>query len=348
MTRIKRKIKVAVIMGGKSSEHEVSLLSGQNIILGLSQKKYEVLPVVISKDGKKWQLTDRRTLGLLENPLSLKGTSKEIVLSKKSELQGVNSVSERGVDVFFIAMHGPYGEDGTVQGMLELTGVPYTGSGVLASAVGMDKVAFRKIMQADGIRIPKYVVIKHGENFRNIYKVLGRPPYFVKPSDQGSSVGASIIKQKKDLGKALRFAYKFGKLALVDEYIKGVEVTCSVLGNKKPYALPVIEIKPLKGDFFDYDSKYAESGSEEIVPARISKVLTRNIQDLSIKVYKAIGCRGFARVDFILKRGREPVVLEINTIPGLTKMSLLPKAAKAAGISYSRLVEKIIGYALEK
>ena len=291
-----RKLKVVVLMGGKSPEHEISLISGREVVKSLDTKKYEVTPVVVSKKG-----------------------------------DGINKIFKTGADLVFIAMHGPYGEDGTVQGMLELTGMPYTGSGVMASALGMDKLKFRDVMAANGIPIPK---------------TGGTPPLFVKPFNQGSSVGASIVKSKKDLKKAIQLARKYSDRVLVEEYIQGKEVTCAVLGNEKPLALPVIEIVPLKGDFFNYESKYTESGAEEIVPARISKLLTRKVQDMAVKVYKIVGCRGFARVDFILKDGKHPVVLEINTIPGLTPASLIPKAAKAAGISYSQLLDKVINYAI--
>lgn len=345
---MKEKIKVVVLMGGKSSEHEVSILSGTNVISSLDPKKYEALPVVISKDGLKWRLTNKRSLLQLRDTLSYRGTSKEIVLTEEKIIPGASSLSGGKIDAIFIAMHGPFGEDGTVQGMLELTGIPYTGSGVTASAIGMDKLMFRKVMKAEGLPIPKYVVVSKGEGgVGKKIKELGKFPCFVKPNDQGSSVGASIARNKKELKKSLNLAFRFCDKVLVDEYLKGMEVTCAVIGNKKPVALPLIEIVPLKGEFFDYESKYTESGSEEIVPARISKLLTKRIQSLSVKVYKAIGCRGFARVDFILKDNKYPVILEINTIPGLTKMSLVPKAAKAAGIPYSKLLDKIIKYATE-
>lgn len=300
-------------MGGKSSEHEVSLLTGGEVVKNLNRKKYIVKPLVISKDGKG-----------LEQIYKIKN-----------------------IDVVFIAMHGPYGEDGTIQGMLELLGYKYTGSGVLASAIGMDKIMFRKLMDNEGITIPKYLVVKHGENFKNIHKVLRKTPYFVKPHNQGSSVGASIVHKQKDLGKALKMAHKFSNLALVDEYINGIELTCGIMGNDKPYALPIVEIVA-KNDFFDYESKYTESGAEELVPARINKKLTTKIQNIALQVYKSVGARGFARVDFILKNKKDPYVLEINTIPGLTPMSLFPKEANAAGISYPRLLATIIEYATQR
>ncbi len=330
---MKRKLRIMVLMGGKSPEHEVSIISGSEVVKNLDSKKYEVLPVVVSKDGLTWKLTDKKSLLDLDNILSLRGTSKEIVLSNTQNISGANSINEKKVDVVFIAMHGPFGEDGTVQGMLDLAGVTYTGAGVLASAIGMDKEMFKKIMDSAGIRTPK-----------NSTKF----PCFVKPYNQGSSVGASIARNAKELKKSLALAHKFSHKVLVEEYLEGIELTCSVLGNDKPIALPLVEIIPLKGNFFDYESKYTESGSEEIVPARISKALTEKVQKLAIKVYQTVGCRGFGRVDFILKDNREPVVLEINTIPGLTPMSLLPKAAKAKGMSYSRLLGDIIRYATEK
>ena len=341
---MKKKIKVAVLMGGKSPEYEISLISGCEVVKNLP-KKYEALPVVISRNGKKWQLVSKQKLFLLEDPIKLRGTNKDIKLPEDKELVNVGQVSDR-VDVAFIAMHGPFGEDGTIQGMLELAGIPYTGSGVLASALGMDKIMFRKILAAEGIQSPKYVVIEKGGATGKIVNSLGKPPYFVKPHNQGSSVGTSIVRSKSALRIALNLAFKYSNKALVDEYIGGLEVTCGVLGNKRPVALPIVEIIPLKGEFFDYESKYMESGAEEIVPARISSRQKKKVQDLAVKVYKAIGARGFSRVDFILQERRYPVVLEINTIPGLTPMSLLPKAAKATGISYSQLLDKIIKYAL--
>lgn len=344
MSKIKN---VVVLMGGKTPEYEISLISGREVVRNMP-KKYRVLPVIISRDGKTWKLVDKDTVLSLDDPLNLLGTGKDVEIpSSKTKLATSSDISKKA-DVCFIAMHGPYGEDGTVQGMLELAGIPYTGPGVLASAVGMDKVIFRKLLKAQGIPIPKYVVVEKENSTRMITKNLGKPPYFVKPSDQGSSVGTSIVLKKKELKDALKEAFKYSEKVLVDEYIKGLEVTCGVIGNKNPKPLPLVEIHPLKGDFFDYESKYAESGAEEIVPARISKSLTKKIQKLAIEVYEAIGARGFSRVDFILKNKKTPYVLEINTIPGLTPMSLLPKAAKEAGYTYSKFLDTLIKYAIKK
>jgi len=228
---------------------------------------------------------------------------------------------------------------------LEMVGIPYTGSGVLASSLGMDKIAFRKLMAFEKVPIPNYIILEKGQKLK-IPKDLGGFPYCIKPCDQGSSVGVSIVRNRKDMKRALDAAFKFGDKVLIDEYIKGVELTCAVLGNEDALALPLVEIVPLKGEFFDYDSKYSEGGAEEISPARISDRLTNKTQRLAVDIYKSLGCRGFARVDFIL-RGDEPIVLEVNTIPGLTPTSLFPKAAMAAGISYKQLLDKIIKYASE-
>jgi len=340
-----KRIKIAVLMGGKTPEHEISLITGREVVRNLNKSRYDISPVVISRTGERWQSLVSGKLLSLPDPLTLRGTEKDLVSQKEKEIQSMSQLAQDKLDVVFIAMHGPFGEDGTVQGMLELAGVPYIGPGVLASALGMDKIMFKKVLQSQKIPVPKFVVFEKGKSFKR--KVLGKPPYFIKPHNQGSSVGASIAKTKKSLRKALNLAFKYSDLALVEEYIKGIEVTCGVIGNKNPKPLPLVEIVPKKSEFFDYESKYTESGAEEIVPAKISTSLTKKVQKMALDVYKVIGCRGFSRVDFILRNGKKPIVLEINTIPGLTPMSLVPKAAKAAGISYSQLLDKIISYAIE-
>ena len=342
---IMRKIKVVVLMGGKSPEYEISLISGREVVRNLNKSKYEILPVVISRDGKTWISIAPNKLLSFPDLLKFKGTTNQLFKKEEAKIVSLNQIDGK-VDVVFIAMHGPYGEDGTVQGMLELAGLKYTGPGVLSSALGMDKIMFRRVLRERSIPIPRYIVLRKGGVLSKVKKQIGNPPYFVKPHNQGSSVGASIVKAKRGLQKALKLAFEYSELALIDEYLQGLEITCGVIGNEKPIALPLVEIYPLKGEFFNYESKYTESGAEEIVPARISKKLTKKIQDIAIEVYKAIGCRGFSRVDFILRNNKYPVVLEINTIPGLTPMSLLPKAAKAKGISYPQLLDKIIKYAI--
>jgi D-alanine-D-alanine ligase len=339
------KRKIAVIMGGKTPEYEISLISGREVVKNLDKNKYKVLPVIISRDGERWYPLAPSRLLSLGDPLKLKDTGREIIPQSEEKIQDSRQILEGNIDVVFIAMHGPFGEDGTIQGMLELAGLKYTGSGVLASALGMNKIMFKRVMQAQKIPIPKYVVVDKKDSASKVSKVLGKPPYFIKPSSQGSSVGTSIARNFKELKKGLKEAFSYGPKVIVEEYIVGTEVTCPILGNDRPSALPLIEIVPLKGEYFDYESKYTESGAEEIVPARISKALSRKVQKIAIDVFASVGCRGFARVDFLIDKQNRPYVLEVNTIPGLTPMSLFPKSAKAAGISYSQLLDKILNYA---
>lgn len=311
------KVKVCVLMGGRSLEYEISLLSGREVVKNLDSHRYEVFPLKINRDGSNLNLR---------------------------KIKKIFSDSPGG-GVVFIAMHGSYGEDGTIQSLLELAGIPYTGSGVLASALGVNKIMFRKIMEREKITVPKYLVFRKNDSPARVWKFFNKPSVFVKPYNQGSSVGASLVLKRPQLKKALRLAFSYSDPILVEEYLDGLEVSCGVLGNENPQALPVAEIVP-KNEFFDWEAKYTPGKSDEIVPARISKALTRKVQEIAIRVFRAIGARGFARVDMIIKDSK-PVVLEINTIPGLTSVSILPKEAAAAGISYPALLNKIISLALE-
>lgn len=277
------KIKIIVLTGGKGSEREISLLTGEEVEKNLDRRKYEVRRVEMGE----------------------KGWIEKILWS----------------DVVFIAMHGGDGEDGRIQGFLDILGKKYTGAGMAASVVGMDKILFRALMSRFKIRMPRLV---------------RKAPCVVKPNNQGSSVGVSVVTKQKDLIKAVKKAEKYGWV-VTEEYIKGVEVSCGVLGGE---SLPVIEICP-KNKFFDYEAKYADGKCEEVVPARISKEMMVRVQKLAVEVSRLTGTKKLARVDMII-RGKDIYVLEINTIPGLTKNSLLPKEAKAAGISYTKLLDRII------
>jgi len=270
-------------MGGESSEREVSLMTGREMIKNLDRNKYEVVSIDLPKDLEK---IDRR------------------------------------IDLALIALHGKGGEDGVIQGYLESLGIRYTGCGVLASAIGMDKKIFRDLMRAYKLLMPKLVL---------------KAPCVVKPVNGGSSVGVSIVKKDNELENAISNAKKHDSEVIIEEYLRGMEVSCGVLGNE---VLPVIEIVP-KNEFFDYESKYTESGAQEICPARISKKLSERIQKLALKVFETIKGKGYARVDFIIKNDK-PYILEINTLPGMTATSLLPKEALTAGMSYSQLLDKII------
>lgn len=277
------KLKVAVVMGGNSSEREVSLISGENVLKNIDKERFEVIKVVLPED--------------------------------KEKLDGE-------IDVVFIAMHGKGGEDGEVQELLEEKGLKYTGCGVEASRVGMDKKKFRKLMIENGILMAKET---------------NTVPCVVKPNNGGSSIGVSIVKKQEDLEEAIKEAQKYDQDVLVEEYIKGTEVTCGILGDE---VLPIVEIVP-KTEFFDYQQKYSETGAEEICPARLDEKTTKEVQRISKKVFDLIGGQGFSRVDLIVRDG-VPYVLEINTIPGLTPNSLLPKEAKAAGYSYTEMLTMLI------
>lgn len=305
-----KRIKIVVLMGGKSSEHDISIISGKEIIENLDRKKYIVKQLIISKRG-----------------------------------EGINKITQMHPDLVFIALHGKGGEDGTIQGYLESLNIPYTGSGVLASAIGMDKVVFRQLMQINNISTPDSCIL-YDMNRKTQLKFS--MPCFVKPFDGGSSIGVSFVERKKDLKRAVGLAFRYSDKVIIEKYIKGLEINCGVIGNDNPKALPLIEIHPTTSKFFDYKSKYTKGASEEIVPARISISLTKKIRELSLKIYKIVGCRGYARIDYILENGKNPVVLEINTLPGMTPNSLLPKEAMAEGITYPKLLDMIINLAVVK
>jgi D-alanine-D-alanine ligase len=336
-------------MGGISSERDISLSTGKQILEALDSDKYDAY-------GVDAALLTGSSRGLL------KGADVEI--SSINEVRSVfgartlasvrsiiGSKSHPRADVVFIALHGKYGEDGTIQGALELLGIPYTGSGVLASALAMDKSMAKKVLAADGIPVPKsvdFTVIKGDWDRPKITAEVTQIgyPVMVKPSRQGSTLGMSKISKPADLDAAIELAADYDSQILVEQFISGPELTVSVLGNGEPFALPVIEILP-KSEFYDYESKYAPGGSEHIIPARLSDTDTEYAQDLAVKSYKSLGCSGAARVDLIA--GQEGMcVLEVNTIPGMTPTSLLPEAAKAVGISFDRLLDMLIEFACEK
>jgi len=322
-----KRISIGVLMGGKSSEYEVSLDTGQNVLEYLNSKKYRVTSIIITKRGD-W-----------------------LVGGKKKSI----SEALKRIDLVFNAMHGEFGEDGKIQGLLECYGISYTGSGVLASALGMDKPRSYELFKSCGLSIPKNVIINkkifyrraNANNYAELMRKLSRR-LVIKPSCLGSSVGISIVENSKDFKKAISVATKKCNEVIVEEFIKGLEVTCGIVENtkrQKYFALPVTEIIPPNGRFFDYEVKYNGS-TQEITPARINKNLTTTIQEQAIKAHQILGCRGYSRVDFILKNNKTPYILEVNTLPGLTSESLLPKAAKSAGIGFSELLDIIIKNAM--
>ena len=333
--------KVAVLCGGQSSEREISLLSGKNVAENLDSRRYAVTIVEITKSGQ-WLDRGRGVDDKQSQPLNIID-SKALILG--SDL--------RKFDVIFIALHGSNGEDGRIQALLDTIEVPYTGSGVLASALAMDKVMTSGLVANLGIGVPREIVI----NNRKLIKAshLGLKaiselgyPCVVKPNKSGSSIAISIINNAKELSGAVRKAFKEDESVVIQEYLSGRELTCSVMGNTGQYnleALPVMEIiTPNK--FFDYNAKYHSSITQEIVPAALPRGQTKRIQETAKAIHNALGCRGLTRSDFILSKNNRIYFLEINTVPGLTRMSLSPKSALAAGMSLTMFFEKLIAIAL--
>jgi D-alanine-D-alanine ligase len=362
------RLRVAVLIGGPSPERDVSLATGQQIVAALDRKHYDILPIEVAVNGRWLPRPDLLRLPhpASGNPISQEGTMPSPVA--KGEVRGahiaalrpsgaldIERVMEREqVDVAVIAMHAPYGEDGTIQGLLEMLGMPYTGSGVLASALAMDKLRSRQIFEWHRIPVPAYCSITE-DRWRDRARVhhdvatdLGYP-CVVKPNAQGSSVGVSIVRDPSGLDPAIDMAFGFGPVVLVEEYIEGMELACSILDDPDrdaPMALPLIEIVP-HHEFYSYDAKYAPGGSEHIIPARLPEDVTARAQALAVRAHQALGCEGMSRVD-LLVHGTDIVVLEVNTIPGMTPTSLLPDGAKAVGITFPELLDRLIQHALRR
>src|SRR3989338_3272712 len=341
----KRKIKVMVLMGGPSAEHEVSLAGGREVLTHLDAKKYLVEPVTISKKGE-WLISE-------VSPPKMLGTGDHgrALARRNATVAGITA------DVVFIALHGKYGEDGTVQGLLDALGVPYTGSGVRASALGMDKPRTLSIFRDAGLLVPDFQVAVKSDFasgaekiFRSAVKRFGLP-LVVKPADHGSSIGVTIVRKKSELPRAAAEALRHSNEIMFQKYVRGREITCGVLEQAHGVLLflPPIEILPRKGDFYDYASKYADGGSDHLIPPPgLSAKKIKELQDAAAKAHRLIGCRGMSRTDFILDAKGRAYVLEINTIPGMTPTSLLPQAAAALGISFSRLLDMLIASAFKK
>jgi len=328
------KLHVTVVMGGMSSEHDVSLVSGRNVVERLDREAFDVTPVVISREGL-W---------------SFAGGEPVDIFSVAGELK------RRRVDCVFVALHGGFGEDGRLQGFLDLLGIPYTSSGCAGSALAMDKLRSKAVAAQAGVPVAAHLMVNAAEWRSDPDGMLDRVardigiPCVIKSPCEGSSVGLVIPRAREGFAEAFESVLPFGDTVMVEQYIAGREVTCAVLDEypgKRPVALPVTEICPLTSDFFDYHAKYTAGASEEITPARISPELTRTIQELAVTAHEAIGCGIWSRSDFIIGPGG-PVWLEVNTTPGMTPTSLYPQAAAAAGISYSELAGRFVNAALAR
>ncbi len=342
-----QKIRVAVLMGGRSREREVSLSTGRMIMSALDPQKYDAFAVDSALIG---------IIGENKSKIAIEGSSSKAKCTSNAvdelrpfdDIVRMNGKSPKP-DVVIIALHGKFGEDGTIQGLLELLEIPYVGSGVLASALALNKIMARKVLEYEGIPVPKGLSIHRGDDVKEfqarVERVLGYP-VIVKPNEEGSTIGISIVRSAEDFAKSIESAFEYDDDVLVEEFIEGgVEITGAVLGNEKPFVLPLVEIVP-EGGFYDYHAKYTPGATEEICPARIPEEQYHEAERLALASHKALGCRGMSRTDMIVK-GSNIWVLEVNTIPGMTPTSLLPRAAQAAGISFPRLLDMLIEYALE-
>jgi D-alanine-D-alanine ligase len=326
-------------MGGRSSEHEVSLASARSVVEALDPKRYEVRQVEIGRDGR-WQLGPARDRELALGP----GAERKSSLPVATNAGPAEPFS--GIDVVFPILHGPFGEDGTVQGFLELADVAYVGSGVTASALCMDKDLFKSVMRDKGIPVARSRTVRRWDRGR-AESPFGFP-VVVKPARLGSSVGISIVREEAEHAPAVELAFGHDEKILLEEFLDGVEVECSVLGNEEPIASLPGEIVPLACDWYDYEAKYAEGGMELVVPARISDEATRRVQELAVAAFVAADCEGMARVDFFVRPSGEVVVNELNTIPGFTATSVYAKLYESSGIPYAELLDRLVELALER
>ncbi len=352
---MRNKTRVAILFGGRSAEHEVSIQSAKNVARALDKNKYELTLIGIDKKGK-WYLNEvSRFLLESQNPqlLKLNEPKRAVALVQKDapgQLVSLHNNRPAGkVDVVFPVLHGPYGEDGTVQGLLKLMGVPFVGAGVLGSALGMDKDAMKRLLNQAGIPTARFVVAHDPSEitFEKAKKILGLP-LFVKPANLGSSVGVRKARNKKEFRRAVKEAFGFDRKILIEEYVQGREIECSVLGNENPIASLPGEVIP-RHEFYSYDAKYIDPGGAELkIPADLPKPIIKKVQKMAVQAFKTLCCEGMARVDFFLTKNSKLFVNEINTIPGFTSISMYPKLWEASGISYAELIDRLIQLALER
>lgn len=352
-----KKIKVGIIFGGKSAEHEVSLQSAKNVIEAIDKDKYEVVLIGMDKKGRLYLNENTNFLLNSKNPrlIQLNKSNDEIALIPGTDTEQIISVSKQKalsqIDVIFPVLHGPYGEDGTVQGMLKLANIPFVGAGVLGSALGMDKDVMKRLLRDACIPIAKFLAFKKSNrrsiNFMEVKKELDLP-VFVKPANLGSSVGISKVTNKAELDNAVQEAFQYDNKIIIEEYIEGREIECSVLGNEEPIVSIPGEIIS-NNEFYSYEAKYIdENGAILDIPANLTNDIKEKAQRLSIKAFKILCCEGMARVDLFLKENGDLILNEINTIPGFTRISMYPKLWEISGISYSDLIDKLIKLAIDR
>jgi D-alanine-D-alanine ligase len=359
-----RKIRVGVVFGGRSGEHEVSLVSARSVMDAIDKEKYEVVPVGITKEGR-WIASGDPLKALqagnedVSKPAALLGDPSRRGLMRLEDTERAVEVTRLAeLDVVFPVLHGPYGEDGTMQGLLELAGIPYVGAGVMASAVGMDKAVFKDVMKAHGLPIADYVLLKRKEWDTDPESVMDRIeerlgyPVFTKPANLGSSVGISKCHDRAGLAAGLAEAARYDRKLLVEMAVPAArEIEVSVLGNDDPIASVPGEVIPSR-EFYSYEAKYVDTGedaSKLLIPAPLSPELTARVRDLAVRAYQAFDCAGMARADFLLSGTTDELyVNELNTIPGFTSISMYPKLWEATGISYPELIDRLIELAIER
>jgi len=324
-------VRVAVLAGGRSSEHDISVASARSVVDALDPERYETVVVEIDRSGR-WELAS----GGGELPETSIETLPVVARSAPAATLGQ-------VDVVLPILHGPFGEDGTVQGLLELAGLPYVGAGVAASALCMDKDLFKAVLRDRGIPVARNVTVRDGDVPEHPFPY----PVFVKPARLGSSVGISKVTDSSDLAAAVDLARRHDEKVLIEEGVQGVEVECGVLGNRDPIASVVGEIVA-HADWYDYSAKYDEGGMELVIPARITSEADDRVRQLAVDSFVATECEGMARIDFFVRTDGEVIVNEINTIPGFTSTSVYAKLFEAAGIGYADLLDRLIALALER
>jgi D-alanine-D-alanine ligase len=348
----KKVLRVGVLFGGRSGEHEVSLASAASVIRGLDQDKYEAVPIGITKDGH-WLIGEGAVKML---PEVLKGGRRVMLTADPTEAALIpldRGAGAQRLDVVFPVLHGTYGEDGTIQGMLDLAGLPYVGAGVLGSAIGMDKDVSKKLFRAAGIPVVPWVTVDRADWEKDRATVRAKVeeefsyPVFVKPATLGSSVGMTKVHSAEELGPAVDLACEFGMKIMVERAVSAREIEVSVLGNHEPKASVPGEIIPHR-EFYDYTAKYLEDGTQLVIPAKLKPAQRQRIQKLAVKAFRAVELAGMARVDFFLeKTGNNLYLNEVNTIPGFTSISMYPKLWEASGISFRELIDKLIALAFE-
>ena len=350
-----KKIRVGILFGGKSAEHEISLLSAKNVIDAIDKTKYQPVLIGIDKSGRWVTHSPSKFLLNSSDPKLIalnqaESTGVALVPQSAGKLTDLDAGGlEASVDVVFPILHGPMGEDGTIQGLLKLANVPFVGAGVLGSAVGMDKDVMKRLLRDAGLPVPKFLVFhrKHPPKFELVAEQLGLP-VFVKPANLGSSVGISKARDKDGFEKAVHGAFRYDGKILVEQAIQGREIECAVLGNDDPKVSVPGEIIP-SHEFYSYEAKYLdENGARLEIPAKLDAATVKRVQELAVKTFKALACEGMGRVDFFLTADGQLYVNEINTIPGFTKISMYPKLWEASGIGYTELISRLIELAIER